>query len=992
MLELGYAALPSPSTMESDRTSATRSDSVSENLPRARPSQGRTSGPTRRSTKGQWTPEEDEVLRQAVQRFKGKNWKKIAECFKDRTDVQCLHRWQKVLNPDLVKGPWSKEEDERIIELVNKYGPKKWSTIAQHLPGRIGKQCRERWHNHLNPSINKEAWTQEEELALVRAHQIYGNKWAELTKFLPGRTDNAIKNHWNSSVKKKLDSYLASGLLAQFQGLPNAIHTNPSVAASSSKTQQSSEEDSAPRDGGEEVSECSQGSAVVGCSNSLCDLVSTSVHARDECPECPEHSFAPDWGTSMVKDWPVNQNEIPDMSSLELEQEPLGQFIHSLTCSDNHKIAPFHLQTSSSNSMLSMVLGTDNPDHLFASEDGYCRILYPEARIEGPFPPGNNVSDGSGGTLLFQSNNYQITEDGHLSSQSCHALKSDMLGTSSFGEPFGVTSELPADDGSLIFGVDPNLFNDDSLVLQPEQDCLASKFEGFIYSNEGGISSCNDAMDKPGMEEQQGQGNDSQRLVLANDFGFSPSNNNVHTSPSGEESTPVSIVQKDSGALFYEPPRFPSLDIPFFSCDLIQSSTDMQQEYSPLGIRQLMMSSINCTPFRLWDSPRRDDSPDAVLKSAAKTFTGTPSILKKRHRDLLSPLSEKRSEKKLESDLNQEAFSSLTRDFSRLEVMFNETGNDNPPVPSPSGNQKKHYGASAPQDKENQIPASLEEEKESIKSNLSSDSRALGKDIKIPHEKLNQEVGVTDNKAVNGSIGPSETVNQPSGSLVEHDMNDLLFFSPDPSVQKGSKSIYLSARKKEATGNLVTTTSVHPSLTPLEKKVENSGSSTGVDNLNIFGDTSFKRSMESPSAWKSPWFINSFLPGPRVDTDITIEDIEYYMMSPAERSYDALGLMKQLSEQTASAFANAQAVLGDETPETILKKKSLRNENGEKESTNVSNCEPEHHSLTASNIMRECRTLDFSECGTPGKGADAGKLSTAINLSSPSSYLLKGCR
>lgn len=567
------------------------------------------------------------------------------------------------------------------------------------------------------------------------------------------RTDNAIKNHWNSSVKKKLDSYLASGLLAQFQGLPNTIHPNPPVAASSSKTQQSSEEDSAPRDGGEEVSECSQGSAVVGCPNSLSDLVSTKVHARDECLE---HSFAPpDWGTSMVKDWqPVNQNEIPDMSSLEIEQEPMGQFMHSLTCSDDHKIAPFHLKTSSSTSMLSMVLGTDNPDHIFAPEDGYSRILYPEGRIEGPFPTGNQVSDGSRGSLLFQSNNYQIAENNH-------ALKSDMLGTSSFSEPLRVFSELPEDDGSFIFCDDLNLFNDDSLVQQPEQGCLANKFEGFIYRNEGGISSSNDVINKPGMEEQQqGPGNDSKRFVLANDFGFSPSNNNnVHTSASVEESTPACREQKDSGALFYEPPRFPSLDIPFLSCDLIQSSSDMQQEYSPLGIRQLMIPSINCTPFRLWDSPRKDDSPDAVLKSAAKTFTGTPSILKKRHRDLLSPLSEKRREKKLESDLNQEAFSSLTRDFSRLEVMFNETGNNNPPVPSPPGNQKNHYGASsAPEDKENQVPASLEEEMERVKNDFSSDSRDLGNDIKIPHEKLNQEIVATDNKAVNRSTGASGTV------------------------------------------------------------------------------------------------------------------------------------------------------------------------------------------------------------------------------------------
>ncbi len=67
-----------------------------------------------------------------------------AEFFTDRTDVQCLHRWQKVLNPDLVKGAWTKFEDDRIIELVAKHGATKWSMIAQGLPGRIGKQCRER--------------------------------------------------------------------------------------------------------------------------------------------------------------------------------------------------------------------------------------------------------------------------------------------------------------------------------------------------------------------------------------------------------------------------------------------------------------------------------------------------------------------------------------------------------------------------------------------------------------------------------------------------------------------------------------------------------------------------------------------------------------------------------------------------------------------------------------------------------------------------------
>ncbi|KAH8488604.1 hypothetical protein H0E87_024304 [Populus deltoides] len=129
--------------------------------------QGRMTGPTRRSRK--WTGEEDKILADAVKRYNSKNWKKIAECVPDRTDVQCLHRWQKVLDPKLVKGPWKKEEDDLIRELVEKHGNKKWSQVAKHLTGRIGKQCRE-------------------------------------------RTENSIKNHWNCSVRKRIESYPARGL------------------------------------------------------------------------------------------------------------------------------------------------------------------------------------------------------------------------------------------------------------------------------------------------------------------------------------------------------------------------------------------------------------------------------------------------------------------------------------------------------------------------------------------------------------------------------------------------------------------------------------------------------------------------------------------------------------------------------------------------------------------------------------------------------------
>jgi hypothetical protein len=158
-----------------------------------------------------WTTDEDSNLKGAVQTHGGKNWAAIAALVPGRTNSQCRDRWHNALNPSIDRTPgrtgkWTEDEDIKLNDAVQMHGGKNWAAITALVQGRTKNQCYFRWHYTLDPSIDRAPgrmgkWTEDEDIKLKGAIQTHGEKdWVLIAALVPGRTKDQCHDRWRKAL------------------------------------------------------------------------------------------------------------------------------------------------------------------------------------------------------------------------------------------------------------------------------------------------------------------------------------------------------------------------------------------------------------------------------------------------------------------------------------------------------------------------------------------------------------------------------------------------------------------------------------------------------------------------------------------------------------------------------------------------------------------------------------------------------------------------
>ncbi|KAJ7198314.1 hypothetical protein GGX14DRAFT_573551 [Mycena pura] len=177
----------------------------------------------------QWTPDEDELLRMAVNREEPGNpapskWHAIAQHVPNRTNKDCRKRWYAKMTTDVVKGGWSPDEDQRLLKAIDCYG-QRWSLVSSMVQTRNSDQCAKRWCDTLNPAIDRTAWSAEQDDLLIQAVDEHGKVWTKIVQmYFPGRTGLAAKNRYNSLTRSE----------GSARGASRSRHTPPSSTPSPS--------------------------------------------------------------------------------------------------------------------------------------------------------------------------------------------------------------------------------------------------------------------------------------------------------------------------------------------------------------------------------------------------------------------------------------------------------------------------------------------------------------------------------------------------------------------------------------------------------------------------------------------------------------------------------------------------------------------------------------------------------------------------------------